>query len=376
MYLKLLPVLALMMLVFSACQKEIPTVKGPDLTEKQWIDAAEQQIRNAREDGLRIQLQTMDRIPANAVELPAGSVDGLAAAIAEAGAGGTVLVKAGEHHETRTVVIDQKVSIIGEAGAEIISGVQPPGRVGYIQPALHLLNAEGVLVHGLSLRADSDYGGTGILIQNAPKAFISQNTFTNFGIGILNHHGDRSYITRNTIVGSSAWQTDLASEVHGVVNMNGDRVRIFNNHITNTIFGIWACDEDGLLTGNTTNSNFIGLILCKVPTALPLADGTIVGSENAGKNWITHHNTANGNYHVGIIVIDGANNNLLIMNKAADNVDADVELAGDTERFGFLTPTSFDNKVISASGISIKDCGINNSVNGGDLVDTSLNPCY
>lgn len=375
MYLKLLPVFLMLVLIFPACQKELPQPETPANAEKQLIFSVEKQIERAQAEGVNIQLQAMQRIPSNAIELAAGSVDGLAAAIAEAGPGGTVLVKAGEHVENRSVVIRHKVSIIGEEGAVLISGVQPLGIAGQLDPALHLLNADGILIYGLDLRADSEHGGTGILLQNASKSFISNNHLTNFELSIVNQHGDHSFISKNTIVGSSIWQSNFAIEVHGIVNINGDRVRIFNNNISNTIFGIWACDESGLLTGNTTNSNFIGLILCKVPLYVPLPDGSIVGSENAGTNWIAHHNTANGNFHVGIIVIDGANNNLLVMNKAANNADANVELAGDTDRFGFLTPTSFDNKVISAAGISIKDCGINNSIHGGDLVDTNLNPC-
>ncbi|MEZ4991256.1 MAG: hypothetical protein R2824_12620 [Saprospiraceae bacterium] len=64
------------------------------------------------------------------------------------------------------------------------------------------------------------------------------------------------------------------------------------------------------------------------------------------------------------------------MNEASRNADADVELAGDSERFGFLTPTSFENKVISSPGISIKDCGVDNDIVGGELVDTEVVPCY
>lgn len=375
MHLRLTSMLALLTLLMTACQKDLPQAIDPIAEQENIIDLVTKQIAVAQQEE-RQRTFVLKRIPADAVALPAGSVDGLAAAIAEAGEGGTVLVKAGEHLENGTVIINHKVNIIGEEGAIISSGTQHFYTVGFVQPALHVLGAKGVLIYGLDIRANSDLGGTAILIQDAPRTIVTQNAITNFGFGIVNQHGDRSYISKNKIVGSSVWLTDPTVEVHGIINVNGDRTRIFNNKVSNTVFGIWACDEDGLAAGNTTNGNFIGLIFCKVPTAIPLPDGSIAGSENAATNWMAHHNVANGNFHVGIIVIDGANNNLLVMNKAANNAAANLELAGDSERFGFLTPTSFGNKVISAPDISIKDCGIDNSITGGDLIDTALHPCF
>ena len=278
--------------------------------------------------------------------------------------------------ESQPVVITEKVSIIGEKGAVLISGVEPISRIGFMQAALHLKDAQGISIHGLEMRAQTDFGGTAIFVENAPGTFISNNSMTNFETGILNHHGDHSYFGKNTILGASAWLSDPSIFIYGIVNMNGKRVRIYSNSVSNTSLGIWACDEKGLATGNTTNENFIGFILCKVPLSIPLSDGTILGSDKPGGEWIVHHNTANKNFHVGIIAIDGANNSLLIMNKAANNTDANIELAGDSERFGFFTPTSNKIKVISAPGVSVKDCGVDNSVFGGELIDPSLSPCY
>ena len=52
-----------------------------------------------------------------ALTLPAGSVDQLAAAIAEAGPGGEVVLAAGIHKISGTVIVDIPVSIVGEDGA-------------------------------------------------------------------------------------------------------------------------------------------------------------------------------------------------------------------------------------------------------------------
>lgn len=376
MHFRLIPIIALLGLTLTACQKELPKQVDPAEDQQAIIDAVEMEVQQALNEGLELQLRSTNPIPADAVELPAGSVDGLAAAIAQAGAGGTVLVKAGEHLERSTVTIWEKVAIIGEEGAVIISSSRGMETIGVVEPLLHVNGASGVMIHGLEMRADSDHGGTGILLQNAPRAMVSENTLENFGIGIANHYGDHSFIYRNKVVGSSAWLSDPAISVLGIVNINGQRVRLFNNETSNAVFGLWACDEKGLASGNIGHSNFIGLIVCKVPPALPLPDGSVAGSDRPGGDWILHHNETNGNFHVGIIAIDGANDNLFVMNRAANNADADIELAGDSERFGFLTPTSVNNRVISGPNISIKDCGVNNKVTGGDLIDTALNPCF
>ena len=55
-----------------------------------------------------------------------------------------------------------------------------------------------------------------------------------------------------------------------------------------------------------------------------------------------------------------------------------MELTGDTGRFGFLAPTSFDNFVDARSyqDLMIKDCGTNNVVNGGVQIDTGVDACF
>lgn len=59
------------------------------------------------------------------VTLPAGSVDALAAAIAAAGNNGTVIVESGMHVESAQVVINSRVSIVGEPGAVLQVATTP-----------------------------------------------------------------------------------------------------------------------------------------------------------------------------------------------------------------------------------------------------------
>ncbi len=83
------------------------------------------------------------------------------------------------------------------------------------------------------------------------------------------------------------------------------------------------------------------------------------------------------NFDAGYLVIDGANNNFLKDNNASNNGTYDIELTGDTFRFGFHTSKSFENKVVAGKfqNIRIKNCGENNTVKGGQLVDNSVDPC-
>lgn len=371
--------LLLSLFVLVSCQKDLPTPTPSQLTpsQKEIIDRADAQVAQVQREVFTLRAAVVQRVPADAVTLPAGSVDGLADAIAAAGEGGTVLIEAGEHLERGTVLITQKVRIVGEEGAVIVSATQPMQIAGVVQAVLHIKDVAGVLVDGVDFRAETDPGGTAILIDHAERTFISNNRMSGFQHGVLNHHGDRSYIGKNEISSSLIWQDGFQILTHGIINMNGDRVRIFNNNISNSVFGVWACDEKGLLFGNNAHSNYMGMILCKVGEFIPMPDGSIVGSEQAGTQWTVLRNTTNNNFHVGLAAIDGGNKSLLLMNAASGNVDAQIELAGPTTRFGGPPlPTSFNNTVISLPGVSVKDCGVDNSVHGGIMIDTDAVPCF
>jgi len=313
------------------------------------------------------------------VEVPAGSSDALAAAIAEAGEGGTVVLLAGEHYESQPVLIEQSVKIVGEDGARLIStGTQPTDAAGILQPALHVLGAAGVVIRNLQIAPDKAPGGTGILLERAPRAQVRNNELEGFQFGILNERSDRARIMRNHVVTTSAWQTGEIFDAHGIVNINGRNVWIVDNEVSNSVLGIWACDRGGFALSNRMSGNLIGFILCNVPAGLyPLPDGTFTGSETPGTTWLVQNNTSNDNLSVGVLVIDGARSNYVINNSAAGNGDYDTEVAGDSERFGFFTPTSAENFIyIFEKEQTVKDCGHDNTVYGGTTVDTAAEPCF
>jgi len=311
------------------------------------------------------------------VEVPAGSVDALADAIASAGSGGVVLLKSGEHHESGTVEVNHTVSIVGESGATLYVDTQPTTQAGKINPGLYVRNASYVLIRGLEILPKGDTGGTAVYTENAPYALLEQNTIRDHEFGIVIQQGDRTKIRANTIVGSSGWLTGDLPVVDGIDIINGDFVEISDNTVSNTVFGIFATDRKGLLTDNETYGNFIGVILCNIPNEIIEPGGSVIGSEQSGTKWIVRTNHSHDNFDIGFLVVDGANENLLVNNRGGNNGRYDIELAGDTERFGFFTPTSFKNKVNAGfvTDITVKDCGLDSEVNGGIPIDTSSDPC-
>jgi len=70
---------------------------------------------------------------------------------------------------------------------------------------------------------------------------------------------------------------------------------------------------------------------------------------------------------------------MAIQNQSIDAGLYDYEIAGESERFGFTTPSSGNSLVISVGpyiDAGIKDCTGDNTIIGGSLVDTTVDPCF
>jgi len=309
-----------------------------------------------------------------------GSENVLSDAIANTCEGGVIFLKTGIHTETQSVIINKSVKIIGETGAilKIQSSLSPVDTLTGTIPVhagLHILNAPGTLIQDITIEPLEADGGVGILVENAPQSGIIHCEITGHQFGIIVEKSDRMAIMRNTIAVSGAWQTGLVTDAHGIVVMNGKSAYLSDNIVSNALFGIWACDKWGTCERNTTHDNYIGIILCKVPLGIQLPSGQITGAEFSATSWKTRMNHSFANFDAGYLVIDGSNNNLLENNDAGANGTYDYELVGDSYRFGFLTPFTFDNTLHAKPGQTVKNCGMNNLIVGGVAVDTEVDVC-
>jgi hypothetical protein len=381
------PLIAIGLLFVTAagCSRSVPVAPSDESTS-----AATAVARIPRVD--RTELDRMEQLAAmpdggagvlgrgrKLVEVPAGSHDALAAAIDQAGAHGMVILMSGVHEESGTVEISIPVTVMGEAGAELVtsagglSNVEPLPLV----PAIHIV-ANHVSVQNLAFRPASGDGNTAILVDRANDAVVFRNQISGYQFGVTVASGDGTRIWDNTIVTNGAWLTGAIANAFGITLVNGSHASVMDNDVSNSLFGIWPCGAQGELAFNSAHGNYVGIILCKVPEgSFLLPDGTITGAELSSVQWTAVQNTTTGNFTTGFLVIDGANNNVIADNASSGNGTYDVELTGDTYRFGFLTPASFENTFIAGSypNIEVKDCGINNQIIGGALVDNLVEPC-
>ena len=330
---------------------------------------------------LPIELQSGCNNPV--ITIPEGSTDALAQAIEDVCSNGTIILASGEHEENEGVVISKSVTIKGENGAvlKINSQFDPIASDGIsIVAALHIFNVEKVRVENLKIvPLQATPGGTAILLENASKCKIIGNEFQNHQMSVVVEKSDKVTINGNTIISSDGWATGEMEEAHGIVIINGVKAIVKDNEISSALFGAWLCDKDGISSGNNTHDNYIGQILCNVPQYMILPSGSVVGAEVPCKSWNVNNNISQNNFDAGYLVIDGANKNHLTNNEGGNNATYDIELVGDSYRFGFLTPLSYQNTVNTGSfgNLVIKDCGVSNVINGNYVaVDTGSDPCY
>lgn len=312
-----------------------------------------------------------------AIRIPAGSADALADAIAQSLDGGTIVLATGLHTESATVTVNKRIRIVGESGAVLEAGTAPMEAVGFVQPVIHIKGAGGVSISRLTIRSTSPIGGTAILVENAPRTVLSGNTITGFQFGMIIENSDRNWIAFNTVNTSPAWMTGEIIYATGLLNINGERNGVMGNTFTSSFLGSFTSDKDGIFIGNEMYGNAIGALLCKV-TPLVFPDQTVHQAAFSCQDWLYVGNSSHDNFNIGYLIIDGANENELQGNKAANNGNYDIELAGESMRFGFPTPTPecFNNRVVARDYITVKDCGSGNTVVGGTTIDTAVNPCF
>jgi nitrous oxidase accessory protein NosD len=327
----------------------------------------------------RIERRPLAGVGAKVVEVPAGSANALAAALAAAGPNGTVVLKSGVHTESGTVEISQTVTLAGETGAVLESATSPvlaPGQP--VQPALWVHGAANVVIRDIEMRPASAIGGCGVLLHNAANASVFGDTIHDVQYGVILEQADRAKMWSNRIACSTGWLTGAIPEALGITVVNGIQALIANNQVSGALFGIWPCDDGGKVLGNKASGCLEGIIFCKVPAwSFKLPDGSLSGTAQSTVHGLAQGNETFGNFADGILAIDGAHDSRIVDNNSHDNAAYDVELSGDSFRFGFLTPSCFNCTFTAGSypNVKIKNCGNNNNVNGGVLVNNAVDPC-
>jgi nitrous oxidase accessory protein NosD len=360
---------------FFACQKE-KTESGNNNTL----------TTNEEEHYYRPNLAELTALPTDRsscywTEIPAGSVDVLASAIANACDNAVIYLKAGVHTENQRINISKPIKIIGENGAVLklstTSAVYTDEGNFLTNPAIYVTNTTRVLFQNLDIQPINSEGATAILLHNAIESAVIGCKITNFQVSVLLEKSDRAAIIRNTIVGGSGWLT-LPMEVIGITVVNAKSAYISDNDISNAIFGIWACDQWGTCERNNLHGNLVGINLCNVPMYYQLPSGSVTGALTPGSYFKVFQNKAIANFDCGIMIIDGANNNTLIGNEVTGNglsplsgIATDVEIFGESNIFGFTTPTSYNNYVdLSSSPTStIRNCSAGNTIVSGVLMN-------
>jgi hypothetical protein len=354
-----------------------PEINPEEQRAQKYIDESEAAVAEATQEIKDFELEWIST--RSTVVVPAGSVDALAAAIAEAGVGGTVVLASGEHTENATIVIDQKVKIEGESGATLLfpNAATPAPVPIEIIPAIHIKDATRVWLKGFSISPGTAAGRYAVFIQDGPRSRVEDLTIAGFQHGIFIDGGDRCQIIGNTLVGVYA-EYPVGLIQWGITNSTGQRTVIFNNEIANFNVGIFFSDRSGLAFSNIVAGGDVGIIWCNVPLWQVYPNGEGVSAASPATGWRGYSNTAIGAIF-NFLIVDGAQSAIAIQNHSIDAGLYDYEIAGESQRFGFTTPSSNNSLVISVGPYTdarIKDCTGDNTIIGGSLIDTSADPCF
>ena len=302
------------------------------------------------------------------VYVPAGSVDALQDAIDEAGWGGKVIVESGEHWESETVVIDHTVRIIGQDGAKVYFNTSDKGFVLFnyyeMDPAIYIKNANFVWVQGLEIVPKKSAGSVGIYLERAQYARIKDNTIMNHYFGIvINENSNNSGVYDNTLINDfGVFESGM-----GLVNIDGRSTKIKGNYFSGFRFGVFASDSRGVLMNNEFDDNpDTGVILCTFQGDIKLPNGKALEKANSCSKWKLVNNDSHDNDGFNYFLIDGANHNFLVNNKASNAGLQDVFLAPPLIINGAPALPASNNFVVNPSNsIVYRDCGEDNTVLGG-----------
>lgn len=302
--------------------------------------------------------------------IPAGSINALTQAIADADPGGIIYLKAGMHTETSRVTVNKRVHIIGEDGA--ILKISSPDTTLEVNPGIHILNAPGAVVQNIKIEPLQASAWCGIMFENSPRSAVLSCEISVFWFGVLVERSDQVAIIDNHFLNCAG---------NGVLVNNGKSTYVGYNEFEGSTGGsaLWACDEWGTAEGNEFHNNEFGILLCKYPKEFGILTpgGAALSADKTCILWKLRSNKFNNNTDSGIIIRDSAHQNLIESNNEySGNAKYDIVIPADEDVPGFIfIPAAYDNTIYAAPNVLIKDCGINTTINGGTLVDTTLDPC-
>jgi len=288
----------------------------------------------------------------------------LAAAIARVEPGGTIVLQAGQHVESKTVAIHKPLTLKGEPGAiltvKTAAADQYPLRV---DPAIQIQGTSNVRVEGITIEPGRHVGSTAVLIEDATLVTISGNRVLNHQVGVLVEHGEGAVITGNTIMTGLRAQDSDRTERHGIVIINGRGAHVESNTISDATYGLWVSDRDGQATGNVISGSRGGIALGRVPDGRFSISGSDRGSETTASGWKVRGNLSSDNAHA-FLMMDGANGIAMASNQSFGSTLHDVELVCDKGRYGFVTVGSFEGWVASEGSREMvaKGCGAEDKV--------------
>lgn len=308
------------------------------------------------------------------VHLLEGSENALEQAVQDAGPGGRVIVDAGMHKETGWVTIKHRITIEGEEGAVVVlENPLLPDLPGELAGGILIHGGDNSVIRGIRFEGNDAGAGSGIIVRSGDRIAIADNSFSNIQFPITIDRGDYGTIRDNELELNLAW-TEFPAGSTGITVINGKNTYVIDNVVSGALFGIFISGKGVINWGNTSTYCVFGQIICNFFGA-NYPDGTPLKAEVPGNHGLYVSNNNSENFYAGILVIDGANHNVLLANKGANNAVVDMDLVGDSERFGFFTPTCWKNRVYSFADQTIKDCGDQNRINGGILLDDATLPC-
>jgi len=137
----------------------------------------------------------------------------------------------------------------------------------------------------------------------------------------------------------------------GIFHSSGRFPVIRNNELNDFGTGMFVCDKNGIMFQNQSRGAENNFIFCTWPKDLAeFPNGSDLGTAFSATQWLAVGNTSIDALNYGFLVIDGANQNVLVNNNSINAANLDFEFTGDLQDpFLGLLPASFDKVFIAGA---------------------------